>query len=633
MKWVPVFLIVALLVGVVRLVGTPVDTRAPTGAEGELSFLRPGSSSSAPAAMTATVEDESSPNSYSGSVVDEAGAPVVGAVVILGPDCAASPLVFVTLYRESELEHRATTDARGHFEFHGLEPRECWSVRILHPEHSLFETQTNFTETGWSSEAEGPFHLRQGAVVRGRVLDEAGLPISRARVKLEPAFSQLDAVPALDARATTSTTEGAFQFEHVGRVPHSLRVAAAGFGTREIASIVIDDDSEHELDVVLPIAGLIRGRVRSSSGEAIPGVRMMALGLDRAQQTTRDEVVTDEHGQFEFEALAPGPYNVLGVRRGWSFGQMVRARTGDMDLEFEAIREAEVRGRVVDAGTNRPLPEFIVRLRFANAQSPQGQPLRETELRVTDAQDGRFVLAGVLASGDGSWLAEAVAPDYAVGTSTPFIVSGRRDVDGVEIRMRTGCSLGGRLLTHTGKPVAGALVRACMEDDGEGLRCSFDRLLVTCSRTTTDAEGNFVLTHLAPVQQTLVVSGPDCLPLQLDDIRIPDEGRFDVGEILVARGGTIRGRVVDSSNTPRGACEVVLELRNAGQTLPRWTRSKSDGSFQFRTVPPGVHLVRSARRSSAGDAEPNDRESGVRGQLVSVEEGGEVADLELSVEP
>ena len=107
----------------------------------------------------------------------------------------------------------------------------------------------------------------------------------------------------------------------------------------------------------------------------------------------------------------------------------------------------------------------------------------------------------------------------------------------------------------------------------------------------------------------------------------------DVGEILVARGGTIRGRVVDSSNTPRGACEVVLELRNAGQTLPRWTRSKSDGSFQFRTVPPGVHLVRSARRSSAGDAEPNDRESGVRGQLVSVEEGGEVADLELSVEP
>lgn len=316
--------------------------------------------------------------------------------------------------------------------------------------------------------------LSCGGEISGRVTDGAGRPVARARV-YSSAFPDRVAVTAAD---------GTYRLPLVEEGENRILAEADGFGTgffgaslgwgRPVPVQVRAGRETRDVDIALPAAIEVSGRVIDEEGRALAGVRVEGLAGPCAGRPVRAR--TDGSGAF-----AIGPFartDGRGIRLTLALeGYVIDPVAPGLPPQAGApLDVGEIRARALGGLRGRVL-------------DVDGQPLREGRVEMLPrgpaalvGADGTFALSGVPA---GAARIRVTAWDPPRGATESITV----EADGAtetEIRLGPALPIRGRVLSPGGKPRPGVAVAALAEGSANEI----------AARTTTDAKGGFDLGEL-----------------------------------------------------------------------------------------------------------------------------------------
>jgi len=459
-------------------------------------------------------------------------------------------------------------------------------------------------------------------VIRGIVTDAAtGKPLRRARIRVFP-----DA-PDFRTRQIVANTNSRGQFE-VKDVPPGVYLVAgdrAGYldiqygqrrsQERGVAVEVRGGQTVERIDLALPRGGILAGRVTDDLGDAYPGVRVDALGMQYDNGTRQTFVAgsttTDDLGQFRLSGLPPGGYYVaatstetwrndkketIGYATTYYPGGAVNQaqlltlapseHKGELHLSLHAGRAASISGRVVRAS---------------------GEPVAGAGVSMAYSYPGVIMVAGmrsVRAGGDGAFTIKDVPGGvYSIssgGDSAILTVTGA-DLDDVVLTHRVGSTVTGVVLTEDGNPppFPTSGVRVFIESPG-------GKVLPTVWVTDVARDWTFKMQNLAGSFFFRMTGLPDGWMLakaEVDERNVSDEpwavpaGGREFGGlqmVLTQKIGRFTGTVVDDRGRATSAATVVLFPDDDTKWMPasrliRSTRPGADGRFSISQLPAGTY--------------------------------------------
>jgi hypothetical protein len=493
--------------------------------------------------------------------------------------------------------------------------------------------------------------------IRGRITAaDTGKPLRRATIRV--LADRQDSFQ----RAVNASTNSRGEFELTGLAEGSYFVTAqrAGFiavehgqrraGERGLAVTVRAGQITERVDIALPPAGVIAGRVTDDLGEAYAGVRVDALALryrnGKRVPTISGGSTTDDLGSFRISGLQPGSYYIVatstetwrnekketigypsiyypagGVDQARVITLTASEQKTDVQLSLQASRTARISGRVVRAG---------------------GEPVAGAGVTIAYSYPGVIMTAGmrsVRAAADGSFVIKDIPGGvYSVssgGDDVILTVSGA-DIDDVVLTQRTGSTVTGSVVTDEGNappfPVSG--VRVLIET-------SSDKVLPTVRVVQVANDWSFKMQNLGGPFMFRVTGLPDDWTLAtatLGERNIADEpfdvptGGKDIGgaRIVVTRKiGRVTGTVVDDKGQPTSAAAVIIFSDDPAQWIPysrfvRATRPGVDGRFSVSQLPAGTYRAAALEFVEQGQEEDTQFLSGLRdtAKTFVLQEGG-----------
>jgi protocatechuate 3,4-dioxygenase beta subunit len=381
--------------------------------------------------------------SVSGSVVDDSGAPVTDAVVIVttGPRYT-----------------RETVSPDGAFSFE-ISAGEDFELTF---ESSTAAAVTRKEQSGKPGESRdlGTIRLPSGLSVRGRIIDSAGAPVSGARIwAVRPsAGGMVTAWVAGRMVQAISDAEGAFDLRGIAAGPALLRIDAPDFA-RAYRDVVADPTP-----VDLGAIALVRGHtvtVKVATADAV------VARLDLRGQSLDADMLTAAvvEGEARLRHVPPGRFNVTVVNGH----AVVCDRRVDVKEGADAFAQCPppmiIRGRVIIGGA----PAFGGTLTWS--QAGQTDALIDTRRSPMGAMQQRTYGIGggmvvVPLRPDGTFETDQLRPGEwqvgwrsadSVGTpDRPFTIA---DAPEAQIVVEfDGGVIRGRVLDKRGEPVAGARV-------------------------------------------------------------------------------------------------------------------------------------------------------------------------------
>ncbi len=415
-------------------------------------------------------------------------------------------------------------------------------------------------------------------VVRGRIVDEAGRPLSGAsvsqtKVLAESARSIGTAITNLDIgvfsrvvqlfggdrdeQLAVSGADGRFEIR--GQKPGllSIRLELAGRGTRWLSLTVAGGGAPLVLDDTTLRPGCrIQGRVHRNR-RGLAGASVTAVGTDSQAVT-----MTRRDGTFVFEDLMPGEYGVRARLPSMPTGSaeqrvVARADGAPPEAVFEIDSGRVVRGAV--SGTDgQPVPGALVTVRGAVGQTTMtdtgGDFLLELPARAIDLQVslGDRTRPKVVSLG-------ASEESVAIRLDTPPVTSVSAIVSGLPSRKR----------------MSSALVRfARLDDAGDA-----------SPRSTWFELPNGELSWTAcPVGRVHVEIWCEGFAPFVDDREFVAGAPHNFGDVLLEPGARLTGRVLGPDGSAVANALVWLgEEADADLYEPR-VRSAADGMFRLGGV-------------------------------------------------
>jgi protocatechuate 3,4-dioxygenase beta subunit len=433
-----------------------------------------------------------------GVVVDENGAPIVGAEVE----------TWLRGKLPGQLVGRTTTDDQGEFHFHGIVDGD---VGVDAKKRGYAFAKQNLTlEAGKPTWIE--FELGPEAPLKGLVLDELRRPVEGATVHVS------DRELAHEIGQMVTEKDGSWYM--LWCVPgHRIDVTIdhPAFFFEEFKDVALRDDVQ--TFTLRRLLGL-HGRVVDPDGKPVTRFALWtdARLRDHEQEQTRalsapwTEVV-DDRGEFHFDTLVPCDYVLRFTAEG--------------------------------------LLDEVVQYPLSSSRAAQPKPL--------------------------------------------------------EVRMRRGDVVSGRVLDEASRPLTGVTVGVAGATDG-----GRDVAPLAASCASTAGDGGFTLRNAPRVPFDLVFSSPDRGSTVVSDLRLDDFPR----DFVLPRPGSICGQLRSPWRDPSSCLEVRVQRRGSwvGRTLPvdargqfdsgplapgeyeldvadQWARSELDGDFDFSrmvTVRTGV---------------------------------------------
>lgn len=495
-----------------------------------------------------------------GTVQDGDGEPVEGAVLTLA-------------------HVRSVSDAEGAFLLAGL-PEGHHDLEVRHPQYNWYQEKIEVGESSQTLEIV----LRGGGAVAGQVLDEAGLPLPGAQVRLQKQVRRDH-----HTYLATSDADGRFQLESMALGPYQVEATRSGYASTRLPDILEVEGAVDGVEIVLRPGAEILGQVRGLDFEALSAVEVEA---DDGQGGLHPAVV-DYEGNYLVADLGPGVWTVRGRLEGGRRQAEVRVALADgqrrvrRDLEFGGGLTLE--GQVLLAG--EPLPRTWVALRGAS---------QEVERNVTSDYQGRFRFDDVQA---GSYrLSLSNSRQMLVHNEDIELVQNRDlvlDLAAAEVR--------GRVTDGDGQGMHEALVRL-QQMHGE----AFDEpgSLITVS---TDTAGRFHLARVSAGTYVLQVEKAGSSPWRQ---RLPITAGEAVGPLDIVLDATDGLRLDVRCAAGRLPAWVDLSLFDgAGQHVSSSRRATDEaGSARFESVPAGSWTVRVSGEGCA----PGTRNLNVPGETEPV---------------
>jgi protocatechuate 3,4-dioxygenase beta subunit len=525
---------------------------------------------------------------FEGRVTDDAGRPVEGAAVVALPFRAAGLQAYE--------RHEARSGPDGRYRLDTLADETTYFVEAVAAAHAPFGRILTTKKV-----RPLDFTLPGAGRVEGRITDVAtGAPVEGAEVVLVTGLVGAGAAPA----SVVADALGRFAFEHALPGPVVLLDARAPGYARGLvgydakAPRVVVAGQTLVLDLALPPGGVVRGTVRGEDGRPVAFASVSAW-IPRSPIDGEVAVLTDPSGAYRLSGLRQETWRLTVTAPGWAppvddATTTVAVRDGQPDV----IRDVVLRpgGVVAGAVTQRDgagVGGVRVTVRPRDARALDGL-VREL-VAVTDRL-GAYRVTGV--PSDVDLVVEVVGPTGVTTRTDPFRLEGGRPRT-VDVVLRPGARLSGRVLDAAGRPVERARVRfGHVEPDDLGrLDNSFRADDHLGPRTfVADAAGGFVCDDVPPGPTILRVDADGFAPWFRRDLVVPAEGDL-VGVTATLEGSkSVSGRVLAAdTGKPVGGAWVFAVARTAkdapdgGRVDPLVTlETGPDGSFVLGGLPPGA---------------------------------------------
>jgi hypothetical protein len=469
------------------------------------------------------------------------------------------------------------------------------------------------------------------SVIKGRVVDTDGRPLSQVQVRLFGSLSP-------DPRNESTDADGRYEADELPADSYTLIASKTGYTTTEFGQrrasypgtkvrVGVGEVIER-LDFTLPHAGVITGRVSDENGDPVQGatVSLMRLQFANGRRTLVDAGQgrrTNDLGRFRLFGVQPGRYALVasaattGAFRLPGYAptyypgslaagdaQLVTVSPGSEDtvveLRLNPGRVAKVSGAAFDS-SDQP---YRGRLYLAPSER---SGVVGTTAQTSPQQDGTFEFINV-------------APgDYVLQTSAPgpfanqFISVSDADVTTLALRTTIGSTARGHI-TFQGTP---ARVRP------QDVRFNFVLTDLDLGpapgtyRAKIIEDWNFEYIGLSGPLLIRPFAGPDWLVksihaggADITDTPIPfgrqDQSLTDVEVVMTNRGAEAAGTVTDARGQTVPGCTVLVFAvdRDRWQRYSRFVkaaRCEGDGTFSVRGLPTAEYFVAAVDRLEGSD--------------------------------
>lgn len=277
----------------------------------------------------------------------------------------------------------------------------------------------------------------------------------------------------------------------------------------------------------------------------------------------------NEPGQFQFVGIGDNfVYNITISSPGYD-SQKFQTKSGrggeTIEQEFRLGKGGAIVGRVVEAGSSKPVPGVTV-VNWGSAQYYERQRASPKSHSVTD-EKGSFVLAPA-PTGTNQIDIKAKAP-----FSDEFVTA--------EVHSEQTTDLGDIEL-HRGGTITGVVVRGADEEPvpGQSVRASGwsnngNSQNHVQQNATTDAEGKFKFEALPAMRFTVSVGNVS------KTVNLEAEGTADIK--LVLGGVTISGTIM------RGNSAVQAHISATGRDGTHISANAQTGEYTIKNVPPDTY--------------------------------------------
>ena len=418
------------------------------------------------------------------------------------------------------------------------------------------------------------------ASLRGKVLLD-GRPVAGATIAAIPQEEPLDAArreargepePAPLATVTSSAT-GEFELRVAApqgsEVLFRVQVSAAGAVPMEVPESCDAAEEEQLGDLVLRRAEPLAGRVRGPDGAPVAGALVRLLARGRADGPAAgtpqpQETTTGADGRFRFDAAA-AEWNELLVRAsGFAPARVRGAKAGALARAISLEPGLALSG-VVRKKDGRPAVKVLVRYEADDAESRWVETGEDGSFRLADLPRRRGTIVA-----DGGEDGFAEASGATPGSAKPLVLS-----------LAPPAILEGRTLdASTLKPVPRVRLEVA---SGSGRFAA-----------RSEPDGRYRLRGLRPGSTTVRAEEPRHVPWTRRSVPI-EKGVTRTLDVLLTRGATLAGRVVDEDGRPvAGAGVSLLSSSESPIDAAVWLRGEAsrlrtrpDGSFTATRLPPG----------------------------------------------
>ena len=384
------------------------------------------------------------------------------------------------------------------------------------------------------------------------------------------------------------TTDGSGLFRFDGLLPGNYHLSL-----RAMDTVVFDGNApsfslaqgEHREGVrcsVLErtVSQTIKGTVTKSDGLPASGAYVLVVG--------GEAVMTDANGSYTAASFTGERHEVRVAFRGHSEAIDSRVIPEANSVDFVLKRRGQIHGRVVTAGSHKPITQFAV-----------DHPL-DYRLRIC-TPDGTFVLKEVDA---GKAKISFAALGHVSKSETVTVIAGAVTED-VVIELEPGAVVTGTVATAGGQALAGTQIY-------EGAAPT-NRTLSLC---TTDASGAFRVDTLKEEPTTLWATYPGYLPQSVEVS--PKEDEPQQVELVLEAGCKVSGGVTEDGS-PVADARVYVEPVGARERdgLPEAT-TDAEGRYVIDGVPRGARLLCVEVRERDGVTDPVSRNPRWRGLTRTV---------------
>jgi len=506
-----------------------------------------------------------------GIVVDESGTPVAGAAVRVGESpSTAVPWEAASVAGRLDVTVRtaALSAADGTFTCAASDDESL--VAAAHPSFRSSRSQpTHAPGVDWCRLVLLP----RTTVLGGRVLDRQRQPIAGALVAarvLAAVARAADGTWTGGPLAEFATTDaaGRFQFHALPEGGAGLYASAPGHGRAESYPTTTAGGATDDFEIVLAPSIQITGVVRSADGAALHDLSVDVLrqlsGLRGLSQVATTPVHGD--GRFAFARLQAPPFELLvRANAGGALLRRAVAATEERSVHVELIVPAlpTLRGRVIDEG-DRPLARWTVVVR---------DDASEAWAR-TDEQGGFTVphVVGERVHVSAWWRSPTEVVELADVSRLGGEVVLRVPADRVP-----RASVAGRLVDHTGLPIAGAKVLLADQ-------------VAPCHDARTGGDGGFCMRGIAAGTFELLLEGDERARRRVRKVTLAATEALELGDVGVLPMATLRIEFVRTDGTPWRGWLPAAYLRRPGDNQCSWLPSAGDSSCEGAIEPGPVRI-------------------------------------------
>jgi hypothetical protein len=599
--------------------GLPTRLEAPVQPRGDATSVdKPAELPPEPARASTAVasdKDDDEPeaqlpvaNTVVGVVLNQQNAGVPNARVQLSRDALMGESIAMVWFANREQSGvilETQTDASGRYKFIGVDPGRDYFLMATHSDFAQVQEEgINVVRVG---EVRAPdLVMREGSKLRGYVSNVEGDALANAELHLDSAYSMGVDLQSPDRLTVTTDANGFYEFKNIAAGPRVLTCWSEGYAreTHHQKMFTGEATDVQEQNFRLNIGNFVAGRVYGPQGEGVANAKVIAMNYGASTQS-RGEGMTDDDGNFQVDGLGLGSYILMVQAIGYRPASHTRVQVNDLNVQIPMLKQAELTGRVLEAGTDKPVGKFKARLLQVAVGIPNQSGQLQFEATHNNAEanpggDGTFTLLGV---NPGTYAVKVIANGYATRTTDTFqIVEGLLPPP-LTIYVTKGGSIKGRIVdAATGRGVVGAQVASFDGDVPAGQFDPFFENLGATRATERKArsgdDGQFELKMLTAGRYRLKIEHPDFTGEWVENLVVTEGQAAEAGAVSLKPGGTITGKVIEASGTPCTRGWVRMFQVETGEMYQ--SRTDGEGRYSLQHVRPGSYRVSASRASGAG---------------------------------